>query len=128
MSLDQPTPDGAVTMGDLLGHQDDELGRVDTFTSLRSAIRQLPPRSPAAVPAVHRGTHQADIGIQIEISQMPVSRRLIAILADLRRATRRRILPVGAEVARAGATAACAGDVAALRIRLPQYGAPPRAR
>ena len=86
LSLDQPTPDGAVTRGDLLGHQDDELGRVDTLTSLRSVIRQLPPcdRRLLYLRFIEERT-QADIGTQVGISQMQVSRRLGAVLADLRR-------------------------------------------
>jgi RNA polymerase sigma-B factor len=86
VSLDQTTPDGTVTMGDLLAHPCDDLERVEAVASLRAVVAGLPPadRRLLRLRFIEERT-QADIGAQLGISQMQVSRRLSALLAGLRR-------------------------------------------
>jgi RNA polymerase sigma-B factor len=86
LSLDQPAPDGTVTMGDLLTHPCDEMERVEAVASVRAVVAGLPPadRRLLRLRFIEERT-QADIGAQLGISQMQVSRRLSALLADLRR-------------------------------------------
>jgi RNA polymerase sigma-B factor len=86
LSLDQPAPDGTVTMGDLLPHPCDDMERVEAVASLRAVVAALPPadRRLLHLRFIEERT-QADIGAQLGISQMQVSRRLSALLAGLRR-------------------------------------------
>jgi RNA polymerase sigma-B factor len=86
ISLDQPAPDGTVTMGDMLTHPSDDMERVEAVASVRAVISGLSPadRRLLRLRFVEERT-QADIGAQLGISQMQVSRRLSAVLAGLRR-------------------------------------------
>jgi RNA polymerase sigma-B factor len=86
LSLDQPTPDGTVTLGDLLTHPCDDMERVEAVASLRAVVAGLPPadRRLLHLRFIEERT-QADIGARLGISQMQVSRRLSALLAALRR-------------------------------------------
>jgi RNA polymerase sigma-B factor len=86
LSLDQPAPDGTVTMGDMLPHPCDDMERVEAVASVRAVVAGLPPadRRLLRLRFIEERT-QADIGAQLGISQMQVSRRLSALLADLRR-------------------------------------------
>ena len=73
-------------MGDLLPHPCDDMERVDAVASLRAVVAGLPPvdRRLLHLRFIEERT-QADIGSQLGISQMQVSRRLSALLAALRR-------------------------------------------
>jgi RNA polymerase sigma-B factor len=86
LSLDQPAPDGTVTMGEMLANPADDMERVEANASLRAVIAELSAcdRRLLHLRFIEERT-QADIGAQLGISQMQVSRRLSGVLAGLRR-------------------------------------------
>ena len=73
-------------MGDLLPHPCDDMERVEAVASLRAVVAGLSPadRRLLRMRFIEERT-QADIGAELGVSQMQVSRRLSAVLADLRR-------------------------------------------
>ena len=75
--------------GDLLTHPCDDMERVEAVASLRAVVAGLPPadRRLLHLRFIEERT-QDDIGAQLGISQMQVSRRLSAVLAVLRRRSR----------------------------------------
>jgi RNA polymerase sigma-B factor len=94
-SLDAPAPAAADDGGDLLGtigHDDDELERVDHADELGGLLAALPGRERSIVYLrFFRGLTQSEIAERVGISQMHVSRLLARSLDQLRREARGRV-------------------------------------
>lgn len=87
-SVDAPVDrDSGVSLGDTLGENNADLGRVDDFETLRPLLRRLKPRERLIVRLRFvDDLTQRQIGERIGVSQMQVSRLLADILLRLRRA------------------------------------------
>ncbi|RNI22898.1 SigB/SigF/SigG family RNA polymerase sigma factor [Flexivirga caeni] len=87
-SMDAPIEyDAGTTLGDTLGRLEPDLERIETFEALRPVLRDLPAREKLILRLrfVDNLTQQ-QIGAQIGVSQMQVSRLLSDILRRLRAA------------------------------------------
>ncbi len=84
-SLDAPTPSGDGATGDLIGGEDDDLLRMERLQTVAPAVRRLDrdDRDLLHMRFVEDRTQQ-DIGSELGISQMQVSRRLTAVMARIR--------------------------------------------
>jgi RNA polymerase sigma-B factor len=84
-SLDVPTSDrDGTTAGERVGSDDDELGRVEDLTMVRSMLDTLPTRERHIVYLrFFEGLTQAEIAERVGVSQMHVSRLLTRSLATL---------------------------------------------
>lgn len=89
VSLDRPVGlagDGADTVGDLLSALDDPLNAAEARVMLMPAIRRLSERDRSIIAMrFFEQRTQADIGAELGVSQIQVSRLLTRILRDLRR-------------------------------------------
>lgn len=85
-SLDVPVgEDGSTSLGELIGHDDADLGRAEARIMLAPAVRQLAPRDRRILELrFFKGCTQEQIARDIGVTQMQVSRLLARILADLR--------------------------------------------
>jgi len=86
-SLDHPVgAQGSATLGDLLGYDDGDLGRMETHITLAPMIRALPERDRLILTLrfFHDQT-QTEIADRLGVTQMQVSRLLAGILERLRR-------------------------------------------
>lgn len=84
VSLDAPVPEGVDALGDRLGEVDPELELVEVRVTLASVIRGLSPRERRILELRFFGDHsQAEIGADIGVTQMQVSRLLNRILQRL---------------------------------------------
>ncbi len=84
-SLDAPTPEGEDVLGDRLGAADPEFARAETRVTLHAVLRGLTPRERRILEMrFFGGCTQAEIGADIGVTQMQVSRLLDRILARLR--------------------------------------------
>jgi RNA polymerase sigma-B factor len=76
--------DGA-TLGDLLGHEDPGLDLVVDREALKPLLQRLTPREKRILlMRFFRNMSQAEIGVELGVSQMQVSRLLTQILGRLR--------------------------------------------
>jgi RNA polymerase sigma-B factor len=86
VSLDRPVGEqGALTVGDLLEDEDEECAAVEARATLAPALRMLPPRDRRILflrYCEHRS--QKEIGAELGVTQMQVSRLLERILRNLR--------------------------------------------
>lgn len=84
-SLDAPTPSGDGTTGDLIGSEDPDLLRMERLQTAAPAVRRLgrDDRELLHMRFVEERTQQ-DIGTELGISQMQVSRRLSAVMRRIR--------------------------------------------
>ena len=90
-SLDQPVShDGAATVGDLLpddGGDDTELEAAEARTALAPVLKELPERDKRIIYLrFFQDRTQEEIGAELGVTQMQVSRLLTRILRDLRSA------------------------------------------
>ncbi len=85
-SLDVPVgEDGSTSLGDLLGHDDNDMGRAEARILLAPAVRRLVPRDRRILELrFFHGWTQEQIAGDIGVTQMQVSRLLARILSDLR--------------------------------------------
>ena len=84
-SLDAPTPEGEDVLGDRLGAADPEFARAEARVTLHAVLRGLTPRERRILEMrFFGGCTQAEIGADIGVTQMQVSRLLDRILARLR--------------------------------------------
>lgn len=85
-SLDIPLgEDGSTSLGDLLGYDDVDMGRAEARMMLAPAVRRLGARDRRILELrFFRGWTQAQIAVDIGVTQMQVSRLLSRILCDLR--------------------------------------------
>jgi RNA polymerase sigma-B factor len=88
-SLDAPVSDAGdedgQVLSDTLGADDEDLVRVDEFVDVQAAMAQLPNRERRIVALrFFRSMSQSEIGAELGISQMHVSRLLAAALRSLR--------------------------------------------
>jgi RNA polymerase sigma-B factor len=84
-SLDAPTPDGEGSVGDRLGDEDDEFDGAEARIVLAEALATLGDRERRIVELrFFEGWTQQQIGDEIGVSQMQVSRILTKILGQLR--------------------------------------------
>ena len=86
LSLDAPVrSDGSIPLGDMLVDEADAFARIDDAEMLRPALATLSPRDrQILLLRFVRGLTQEQIGREIGVSQMQVSRLLSRILAGLR--------------------------------------------
>ncbi len=87
-SLDErgPADDGTYSLVELLGNDDPDLQRAEIVALLRPICRDLAPRDQRILYLrFFRGWTQAQIGAELGISQMQVSRLLLRILTSLRK-------------------------------------------
>ena len=86
MSLETPqNSDGSVSLAETMGDDDDDLARVLTRESLRPALEALETRQRRIVVMRFFGQHtQAEIGEELGISQVQVSRILTRTLSQMR--------------------------------------------
>lgn len=86
LSLDAPVrSDGSIPLGDMLVDEADAFARIDDAEMLRPALATLSPRDrQILLLRFVRGLTQEQIGQEIGVSQMQVSRLLSRILAGLR--------------------------------------------
>lgn len=86
-SLDQPGPDGEPALADTLGAEDPDLETAALRGELRARILELPERERRILMLRFYGNRtQSEIGAEIGVSQMHVSRLLARIVTDLRTA------------------------------------------
>lgn len=86
-SLDEPTLSGEGSLADELGGEDEDLVRADDKLVLVEALQRLCPRDRTIIRLRFvDGMTQQEIGDQIGVTQMQVSRLISRILADLRAA------------------------------------------
>jgi RNA polymerase sigma-B factor len=87
-SLDRPIGEGSTTkLGDLLGEPPTELDAAEARLMLWPVVRRLPKRDRTILRLrFWEGWTQQEIGEQLGVTQMQVSRLLSRILADLHRA------------------------------------------
>ncbi|WP_395656152.1 SigB/SigF/SigG family RNA polymerase sigma factor [Nocardioides sp.] len=84
-SLDAPTPEGEDPIGDRLGEEDTAFVDADARVTLAAVMRGLTPRERRILELRFFGGYtQAEIGADIGVTQMQVSRLLNRILARLR--------------------------------------------
>jgi RNA polymerase sigma-B factor len=84
-SLDAPTPDGEDALGDRLGHEDPAFADAEARVTLHAVVRGLTPRERRILELrFFGGCTQAEIGADIGVTQMQVSRLLNRILERLR--------------------------------------------
>lgn len=85
-SLDVPVgDDGSSTLGELIGHDDEDLARAEARMTLGPAVRELAPRDRRILELrFFHGWTQEQIAVDIGVTQMQVSRLLSRILTDLR--------------------------------------------
>ncbi|MEU8820125.1 SigB/SigF/SigG family RNA polymerase sigma factor [Actinoplanes sp. NPDC048796] len=87
LSLSQPTHDGTGELGDLFGSDDHNLDLVPDRVSLADLLDRLPQRERRILTMRFQGNHtQQEIGDELGISQMHVSRLLSRALSWLREA------------------------------------------
>lgn len=86
LSLDAPVQnDGVTALGDMLVDESDAFGHIDDVEMLRPALARLDPRERhILLLRFVRGYTQEQIGAEIGVSQMQVSRLLTKILKSLR--------------------------------------------
>ncbi|MQM25647.1 SigB/SigF/SigG family RNA polymerase sigma factor [Glycomyces albidus] len=85
VSLDQPSPSGGLPPAEAIGADDLALGSVDDLESLLPLLRALPDRERRILSLrFFGGRTQSQIGTEIGISQMHVSRLLRSTLLELR--------------------------------------------
>ena len=85
VSLDAPVPEGVDPLGDRLGGLDHDFELVDVRVTLAAVLRGLSPRERRILELRFFGEHsQAEIGADIGVTQMQVSRLLNRILERLR--------------------------------------------
>ena len=84
-SLDAPAEDGAESRAERIGYEDAAIARVDDHESLRPLIAELSPRD-RKILSLRFGAEltQSEIGAELGLSQMHVSRLLTRVLAGLR--------------------------------------------
>ena len=89
LSLDMPVDSGegpGMVLGDMLGAEDRELGNVVDRETLRPLLARLNVREKQILAmSFFQGMTQTQIGAELGVSQMQISRRLAAILSTLRR-------------------------------------------
>ncbi len=84
-SLDAPTPEGEEAVGERLGEDDPAFDDTDARLTLAAVMRGLTPRERRILELrFFGGRTQAEIGADIGVTQMQVSRLLNRILAKLR--------------------------------------------
>ncbi|MGH2740513.1 MAG: SigB/SigF/SigG family RNA polymerase sigma factor [Actinomycetota bacterium] len=84
-SLDAPLDEEGRTSADVLGNEDDEIEKLEGWSSVAPAIRDLPRRERRIIYLrFFRGRTQVEIADELGISQMHVSRILTRTLARLR--------------------------------------------
>jgi RNA polymerase sigma-B factor len=84
-SLDAPVPDGEAALGDRLGGLDPAFDTAEARVTLLAVLRGLTPRERRILELrFFGGCTQAEIGADIGVTQMQVSRLLDRILARLR--------------------------------------------
>jgi RNA polymerase sigma-B factor len=85
VSLDAPVPEGVDALGDRLGDLDHDFELVDVRVTLAAVLRGLSPRERRILELRFFGEQsQAEIGADIGVTQMQVSRLLNRILRRLR--------------------------------------------
>jgi RNA polymerase sigma-B factor len=85
LSLDQPLASGTVTTGDLLPLDDDPTADVDARVSLAPVVRRLGERERRILYLRFvEDQNQREIGEELGVSQVQVSRLLTRILAEMR--------------------------------------------
>jgi RNA polymerase sigma-B factor len=86
LSLDRPTDDGELVLGDAVADDEDPyLQQLETVDMLGPVVAELSPRDRRILELRFvENWKQADIGAELGISQMQVSRLLTRILAELR--------------------------------------------
>ncbi|WP_432936284.1 sigma-70 family RNA polymerase sigma factor [Kribbella sp. CA-253562] len=86
LSLDRPTDDGDLVLGDAVADDEDPyLQQLETVDMLGPVVADLSPRDRRILELRFvENWKQADIGAELGISQMQVSRLLTRILAELR--------------------------------------------
>jgi RNA polymerase sigma-B factor len=86
-SLDQPAGSGTTAVGDLIAGKQDQLGGTEARIVLSPVVRRLPHRDRRILYLrFFEDRTQAEIGEEIGVTQMQVSRLLSRILRDLRAA------------------------------------------
>lgn len=87
VSLETPINDHDTTLADVVGVDEPRFGAVETTVVLGRICRELPPRDRRILHLRFvRGLNQQQIGAELGVTQMQVSRLLTRILRDLRRA------------------------------------------
>jgi RNA polymerase sigma-B factor len=86
LSLDRPEADAGLTLAETVADEDDRtLDQLETIDMLEPVLKDLSPRDRRILQLRFvEGRKQADIGAEIGVSQMQVSRLLRQILDELR--------------------------------------------
>jgi RNA polymerase sigma-B factor len=84
-SLDRPVGEGGLTVGDLLAGDNRDHAGAEARATLEPVLRRLPPRDRRILfMRFYEETSQKEIGAELGVTQMQVSRLLQRILRDLR--------------------------------------------
>ena len=85
-SLDRPVGDAGLTLGDVLADEADEQNAAEARATLGPAVRRLSPRDQRIIYLRYfQDSSQEEIGGELGVTQMQVSRLLERIVRDLRR-------------------------------------------